>query len=206
MSTVEPRTAKAARTRAAIADAAVSLVSEHGFDAVTVDMICARAGVSQRTFFNYFATKDAAVLGPELPKVDERAARAFIVSSGPLLAEAMGLVAIDPAMLPGDARGVAARLTGIAASPALMARQMERLAQLEDELTDIIRVRLRRDHPGVDDEVIATRALVITHLLSGVMRWIGIDVARRTAEGLPPRTPAEVQAVLDGAMTTLLGK
>lgn len=206
MSTVEPRTAKAARTRAAIADAAVSLVSEHGFDAVTVDMICARAGVSQRTFFNYFATKDAAVLGPELPKVDERAARAFIVSSGPLLAEAMGLVAIDPAMLPGDARGVAARLAGIAASPALMARQMERLAQLEDELTDIIRVRLRRDHPGVDDEVIATRALVITHLLSGVMRWIGIDVARRTAEGLPPRTPAEVQAVLDGAMTTLLGK
>lgn len=204
MSTVEPRTAKAARTRAAIAEAAMTLVGEHGFDAVTVDMICARAGVSQRTFFNYFATKDAAVLGPELPKVDERAARAFIVSNGPLLAEAMGLVAIDPAMLPADARGIAARLSTISASPTLMARQMERLAQLEDELTDIIGVRLRRDHPGVDDDVLATRALVITHLLSGVMRWIGIDAARRADDGLPPRSPAEVQSVLDDALATLL--
>ena len=38
-------------------------MSERGLDAVSIDAICAKAGVSPRTFFNYFETKDDAVLG-----------------------------------------------------------------------------------------------------------------------------------------------
>ncbi|MEJ7582877.1 MAG: TetR family transcriptional regulator [Acidimicrobiales bacterium] len=45
-------------TRAALRDAAVELVLEHGYSATTVDQIAARANVSPRTFFRYFATKD----------------------------------------------------------------------------------------------------------------------------------------------------
>jgi AcrR family transcriptional regulator len=48
--------------RADIGRIAIDLFAEHGFDAVTVDDIAAAAGISQRTFFRYFASKDAIVL------------------------------------------------------------------------------------------------------------------------------------------------
>jgi AcrR family transcriptional regulator len=40
----------------------VRLYRQQGPQAVTVEAICAEAGVSPRTFFNYFETKDEAVL------------------------------------------------------------------------------------------------------------------------------------------------
>jgi AcrR family transcriptional regulator len=46
------------RTREAIATAAISLFSEHGYDAVTVADVARRAGVSVATVFNYFDTKE----------------------------------------------------------------------------------------------------------------------------------------------------
>lgn len=56
------REAKKARTRAALARAALQLVAEDGLHATTVEAIAARADVSPRTFFNYFDTKDEAVV------------------------------------------------------------------------------------------------------------------------------------------------
>ena len=62
------RERKRRETRAAIERAAISLVDELGYDNVTVAMISERAVVSQGTFFNYFPTKDAAIVG--LGRVD----------------------------------------------------------------------------------------------------------------------------------------
>ncbi|WP_431279243.1 TetR/AcrR family transcriptional regulator [Leifsonia poae] len=39
------------------------LTAEHGLTGFTVDELCAEVGVSRRTFFNYFASKENAVLG-----------------------------------------------------------------------------------------------------------------------------------------------
>jgi AcrR family transcriptional regulator len=50
-------------TSRAIARAAQDLVSERGLGLVTVDDIAQRAGVSERTFFNYFSCKEEAVVG-----------------------------------------------------------------------------------------------------------------------------------------------
>ncbi|WP_320781232.1 TetR family transcriptional regulator [Streptomyces sp. CRN 30] len=62
------RERKKRATRAALAEAAVRLAAEHGADHVTVEAISAAAGVSPRTFFNYFDTRDDAFLaiGPDV--------------------------------------------------------------------------------------------------------------------------------------------
>ncbi|MGW8063713.1 TetR/AcrR family transcriptional regulator [Streptomyces ziwulingensis] len=52
------RERKKRATRAALTEAAVRLAAEHGAEKVTVEAISAAAGVSVRTFFNYFDTRD----------------------------------------------------------------------------------------------------------------------------------------------------
>jgi len=49
------------QTSADIRDAAVRLARQRGFDKVTVEEICAEAGISSRTFFNYFPNKESAI-------------------------------------------------------------------------------------------------------------------------------------------------
>lgn len=197
-----------AETTAAIERAAVDLVLEHGYDGVTVDMICHEAGVSQRTFFNHFKTKDAALLGTELPEVDERAARAFIVSDGPLLAEATGLVRVDPARLPGDAALLSRRIRAISGNPTLMARQMERLSEIEGELREILELRLRQQalRAGADEAelaAVAEEAELVTHLLAGVMRYMGLAWSRNADAGAPPPDPAEFAETLSRVLRKL---
>lgn len=50
-------------TRAAVADAALELFRTRGFEEVTVEDIAAAAGISRRTFFRYFESKQEVVLG-----------------------------------------------------------------------------------------------------------------------------------------------
>ncbi len=69
------RERKKLQTRAAIHSAALDLVTAHGLAGVTVEEICAAAGVSTRTFFNYFPSKGDAALGlgaSAVPRLRER--------------------------------------------------------------------------------------------------------------------------------------
>ncbi|MGC0366358.1 AcrR family transcriptional regulator [Rhodococcus sp. 27YEA15] len=61
---IEPglRDRKKAATRAALGDAAARLARRLGIDCVTADAIASEAGVSTRTFHNYFSSKEEAVL------------------------------------------------------------------------------------------------------------------------------------------------
>ncbi|MFI6322644.1 TetR/AcrR family transcriptional regulator [Nonomuraea sp. NPDC050556] len=76
-------TARGKKTRAALVQAGRDAFEEHGFDAVRVDDVCARAGVSHGTFYTYFDSKEslfsevaaavvgemftASVVGPTVP-------------------------------------------------------------------------------------------------------------------------------------------
>jgi len=66
-----------AHTWLAIHEAACALVLRDGLAAATVDAISEQADVSRRTFFNYFPTKEDAVLGLKAPRLDEESLEAF---------------------------------------------------------------------------------------------------------------------------------
>ena len=57
------RERKKAETHQALAKAALDLADRLGPDRVTVEAIAAAAGVSPRTFFNYFPSKEDAIVG-----------------------------------------------------------------------------------------------------------------------------------------------
>lgn len=54
---------KKLKARLAVERAALELVIERGYDGVTVEDICARAEISKKTFFNYFPSKAAVIVG-----------------------------------------------------------------------------------------------------------------------------------------------
>lgn len=71
------RERKKRATRAALSEAAVRLAAERGAENVTVEAISSAAGVSPRTFFNYFESHyDAFVMTD--PDISERVRRAVL--------------------------------------------------------------------------------------------------------------------------------
>lgn len=76
----------------AIHDAAADLTIERGLDETTIDAISDRAGVSRRTFFNYFPSKEDAVLGMQAPTLPESALDEFRAGDGDSFGRTMRLM------------------------------------------------------------------------------------------------------------------
>lgn len=92
------RERKKVATRLALHEAALRLVAERGLDQVSVDDIAARADVSPRTFFNYFPTKDDAVLGLDLTSARRQADALRARPAGESPVEALRAVTRDQAV------------------------------------------------------------------------------------------------------------
>ena len=65
-----PRGEHADRTRNALLEAALNLFSANGYDETTTDQIAESAGVSPRTFFRYFPTKESVLFFGEYDFID----------------------------------------------------------------------------------------------------------------------------------------
>lgn len=160
---------------------AVSLVLEHGFDNVTVDMICSQSGISQRTFFNYFKTKKAAIIGSEPPTIDEGRARAFIAAPGDdLLPDVLTLMSAIGPREGMDEQLFTDRLRIFGLHPELMQEQMERMTRVTSEITELVYLRLGRgaDTEAENDVDRAFRhgqAELLTHAMLGVLRFMALQ-------------------------------
>jgi len=69
--TLSLRERKKLETWNLIHEAAAELALDEDIPCVTVEAIASEAGVSQRTFFNYFPTKEDAILGVRTPQAPE---------------------------------------------------------------------------------------------------------------------------------------
>src|SRR5271165_5864259 len=65
------RDRKKQATRQALRSAALELVAERGFAHVTIEDIAEAADVATRTFFNYFPSKESAVIGADPERIEE---------------------------------------------------------------------------------------------------------------------------------------
>ena len=137
------RERKKAETWAVIHEAAAKLAHQHGAGRATVEAIADSAGISPRTFFNYFQTKEDAILGLREPFLDPDLSSRLTADSGLLGQVSRLLVAVARTAI-GDTD--AARFRELMRqNPGLIRRQMEYIAKAETLVCQAVAALLERD-------------------------------------------------------------
>lgn len=166
------RERKKAATRQALHDAALRLALEHGPERVTVEAIADEAGVSRRTFSNYFANKEEALFYGDQSRmrlladlVRERPATeppwtALTEAARRFYAERVDL---DPEWI--------ARSRLVRRHPSLAAAQVQTFAANERALSEAVAVRIKdQDRWGVRAKLLA--ATFLSALRISVNAWL----------------------------------
>ena len=156
------------RRRAAVERIALGLALEHGYDAVTVEMICDAALVSMSTFFNYFGSKDRAVLGPEPRPLDEQRLAAFAAGHGDALTDLLRLLVADWPDDPAERELILKRLDLTESTPALRAAHIARLDRASEQVEQAALRRLGRERATDTTE----RAKMLVSLSHAAMHWM----------------------------------
>lgn len=167
------RARKRAAARSSIEETAITLALEHGYEHLTVEMICTAGMVSQRTFFNYFGSKEGVFLDPVPAATVATVARCFRADGGtPVVLSLAG--AVVAALLAGSpdpelARG---RMKVIMDSPELLAKQDKWLAVLETQLADLVLERYAGERRREPEPELAAEARMVVGLALGVVRVV----------------------------------
>ena len=148
--TAEPglRERKKAATRQSLHDAAVRLATEHGLDRITVEAIADEAGVSRRTFSNYFGSKEEALMYGDFRRIQGLvdAVRARPAGEAPWAALTAAVASFNNELGELDPRRVAqGRL--LRTHPTLIAAQVQTFAAVELELAAEVATRLAEADP-----------------------------------------------------------
>lgn len=166
------RERKRRATRRAIQVAALHLVAERGLDNVTIDEISRVADISPRTFFNYFSSKEEAILGdpPSLPE-SETVDRFISNTDGTTVLDGLVTVLIEAGDRSlEDAEMIQLRHNLVKDYPQLFAMRMAKMRDFEEQVSGAIARRLRNDDPSVEASFIDRRARLITLVALGVIR------------------------------------
>ena len=169
------RERKKLATRTALADAALRLCVANGLDGVTVEQVANEAGVSLRTFFNYFSSKEEAVVAG-----DVATAAAFVQAfagrpEGEPVLTALHAALVDVVPDRIDPERVA-QLRALRRTPALLPHQIAAFAVQERELAAAVAARVDLD-PATDLYPAMFAATVMATLRVVVGWWL--DAAER---------------------------
>ncbi|KAA9394269.1 TetR family transcriptional regulator [Kocuria coralli] len=171
------RERKKAETWEAIHREAAEAVLERGLDSVTVDEIAQAVGISSRTFFNYFPTKDHAVLGLRDPVVPEDTLADLTPGSGLLRQVVTLLDQVVVSARPATTPSLRHRLLN--QHPELMGLHKQTLHRTEDLVRAALLQRLAEQPPSdltEDDAVSMTERVRMLVLVAGsILRfaWTG---------------------------------
>jgi AcrR family transcriptional regulator len=129
--------------RGRLASAAMDLYGERGFDSTTVGEIATRAGLTERTFFRYFADKREVLFGGahELKEFLVAHVLEAPASRSPLEAIATAYMAAGDDIFEARRDFSRARQAIIAANAELQERELVKLATLNAALADALRRR-----------------------------------------------------------------
>lgn len=141
---------------------------EHGLHGFTIEQLCETVGVSRRTFFNHFASKDDAVLGIEInadvEAIDAYAAGGVVRVDLPPLDSIVAL-AIDQFHRAGIDRADEVLVRGVfEREPALVARFLSATDVQLGRITAAVRVRFGWDDPA------DRRARLVTEAAAGLLK------------------------------------
>ena len=128
--------------RGRLGEAAVELFRERGYARTTVEEIAARAGLTERTFFRYFADKREVLFSGSaaLERAIADAVSAAPETASPLAAVAAGLEAAA-ALLPLRRKQAKERRSMIAAHAELRERELIKLTSLAAAVAGALRAR-----------------------------------------------------------------
>ncbi len=162
-------------TREALAAEAMALFVAHGFDAVSVDEIAIAAGVSRRTFFRYFPTKESVFFAAQEARLAAfqaaLAAPAATGDAGTLIRNAALLLADR---YEGNRAAILSENDVLSASTVLHAYD----AQLDANWERALQSALERSYATTDDAAAQTPdalredAIVVAGAVLGVMRAV----------------------------------
>ena len=167
------RERKRLATRRAIQHAVLTLSLRHGIDKVTVEDISLAAGISPRTFFNYFPSKDAALLGDAPDIASETDIEAFVHGGpdGDLFAQLSVLLSASLDRTEADREIHLLRQAVMKDSPYLFGLRMATLRDFEARLLDIVTRRFAVDHPDLaGTPALSQRALLYTLVTVAAIR------------------------------------
>lgn len=159
------RERKKQATRHALTAAAMRLALEHGFDGLRVEDIAAAAGVSPRTFNNYFPSREAAICAA---RTDQMRQLAAAVRARP--AEEALLDAIINTVSRNPREPNRAEFLLIHCNPSLRAEFLRTVAETEAPLIEAIAERTGTDPRHLLPQVAA--AAVFGALRAAMQQWL----------------------------------
>ncbi|HEX3678635.1 MAG TPA: TetR/AcrR family transcriptional regulator [Galbitalea sp.] len=176
MQTSEPglRERKRAETRDRLETAAVTLVLKNGLEHATLDAICEAADVSTRTFFNYFDSKEDAILGLKDSAITDESMAALIAShagADPVeLTVRLMFGVLSPSI--SSSTLFTSRMKIVKLHPQLLGRMANQMQRMTEQLTNAIRPILRSAPEFVNEDVTETdlSVEVMLSLCSGATR------------------------------------